>query len=130
MKKNIHYIFDHIGIPTDTVQENERYSETLGVYTADGATPEVQWQRYTADCPLHPLIKTKTHTAYRVDNLDAALEGEEILQPPYEPIDGYRVAFINRRGVPMELIETRLTPDEAKAKAQAGQGDIYRGKKS
>jgi hypothetical protein len=130
LKKHITYTFDHIGIPTNERQENERYSEQWGVYTADSVNSEVQWHRFAVDSALHPLIKSKIHTAYRVENLDTALVGEEILLPPYEPIDGYRVAFINWRGKPIELIETCLTPAEAKSRALAGQGLLYRGQKT
>lgn len=67
---------------------------------------------------IHPLIKTVPHVAIQVDNLKEALEGYEILLGPYEPIPNYRVAIINDGGVPVELVETSLTPVELWGKAR------------
>jgi hypothetical protein len=48
---------------------------------------------------------TTTHLAFAVDDLDAALEGKEILIPPNSPSPGVRVAFILDDGAPIELLE-------------------------
>jgi len=53
-------------------------------------------------------LKTVPHVAFKVNSLSAAIEGEEIILGPYEPIDGYRVAVINDAGVPIELIENDI----------------------
>ncbi|MEC3939978.1 hypothetical protein VOF76_28215, partial [Leclercia adecarboxylata] len=84
-----------------------------GMYTTDNPGKfRVQWHRFKHDSPLHPLLKTVPHVAFKVNSLSAAIEGEEIILGPYEPIDGYRVAVINDAGVPIELIETTLSDDE------------------
>lgn len=51
------------------------------------------------------------HVAFEVDDLDAELEGKEILSPPSSPSEGVRAAMIVHDGAPIELIEFR----EAKA---------------
>ena len=51
-------------------------------------------------------------------SVEEAVEGYEILLGIYEPIPGYRVAIINDGGVPVELIETNLTPSELWGKAK------------
>jgi len=51
------------------------------------------------------VVKTVPHLAFAVDDLDAALEGEEILIPPNSPSPGVRVAFIIDDGAPIELLE-------------------------
>jgi hypothetical protein len=48
----------------------------------------------------------------QVDDLMQAIEGKTILLGPYEQIAGYKVAIIDDHGVPVELIETRLAPEE------------------
>ena len=71
-------------------------------------------------------MKTLPHVAFKVNSLSAAIEGEEIILGPYEPIDGYRVAVINDAGVPIELIETTLSDDELWIRARSGRGSLYR----
>lgn len=127
MKTNIQYEFHHTGIPTNEVRAGEKFSASAGMYTSDnGGKFRIQWHRFAPDSPLHPLIKTIPHVAFKVSNLLAAIEGEEILLGPYEPIDDYFVAIINDAGVPVELIQTTLTDDEIWARAKRGEGALYR----
>jgi hypothetical protein len=44
------------------------------------------------------------HVAFEVDDLDAALEGQEVIHPPGSPSDGVRAAMILVDGAPVELI--------------------------
>jgi hypothetical protein len=39
-----------------------------------------------------------------VDDLDAALEGQEVISPPGSPSEGVRAAMILVNGAPVELI--------------------------
>lgn len=127
MKPGIHYEFHHTGIPTDEVRPNEKYSSSAKMYTSDNeGTFRIQWHRYEPDSPLHPLLKTLPHVAFKVSDLQAAIAGEEILLGPYEPIDDYFVAIINDAGVPVELIQTSLPDDELWDRAKKGQGELYR----
>ena len=48
-----------------------------------------------------------------MDNLDAALEGKQILIPPNSPSHGVRVAFILDDGAPIELLEYHEAPVES-----------------
>lgn len=113
------YRFHHLGIPTERVHRNERYSEALGMFTADHeGNFRVQFHRFEPASPLHPLIKTLPHLALQVDDLQAAIAGKELLLGPYEPIAGFTVAIINDNGLPIELIETVFTPEEVWKKAQ------------
>lgn len=61
-----------------------------------------------------------------MDNLLQAIEGEEVILGPYEPIDDYFVAVINDAGVPIELIQTSLDDDELWSRARSGRGTLYR----
>ncbi|WP_237729468.1 VOC family protein [Lelliottia amnigena] len=97
------------------------------MYTVDNPGKfRIQWHRFTDDSPIHPLLKTVPHVALKVDNLARAIEGEEIILGPYEPIDGYQVAVINDNGAPVELIQTELSDDELWSRARNGQGSLYR----
>lgn len=82
--------------------------------------------RYEPDSPLHPLMKSLPHVAFKVNDLEAAIEEEEVILGPYEPIDDYRVAVINDNGVPVELIQTSLSDEVLWSRAKEGQGSLYR----
>jgi hypothetical protein len=60
--------------------------------------------RFEDSSPLHPLIKSLPHVAFEVDDLDAALIGQEVISPPGSPSDGVRAAMIVVDGAPVELI--------------------------
>lgn len=127
MKKDVQYQFHHFGIPVQDGDTAGVHSEKAGMYTTDNpGNFRVQWHRFTNNSPLHPLIKTVPHVAFKVNDLARAIEGEEVILGPYEPIDDYLVAMINDAGVPVELIQTSLDDDELWARARRGQGSLYR----
>ena len=127
MKPGIPYTFHHTGIPTDQKREGETFAASVRMYTSDnGGSFRIQWHRFEEGSSLHPLIRTLPHVAFKVDDLQAAIEGEELLLGPYEPLDGFFVAMINDGGVPVELIQTSLTDEEIWARARLGQGSLYR----
>ncbi|WP_295537914.1 hypothetical protein [uncultured Pseudacidovorax sp.] len=131
MKPHLHYEFHHAGIPTDQVRDDEQFSANAGMYTSDNAGRfRIQWHRFTPDSPLHPLIRSVPHVAFKVADLAAAIEGETVILGPYEPIDGYRVAMIDDGGVPIELIQTELSDEEIWGRARRGQGALYRAGKA
>lgn len=107
-------IFHHLGIPTSEPKPRERFSSKFGMYTSDAESAHVriQWHRFEPDSPLHPLIRTVPHPAFRVADLDHAISGFPLLLGPYEPIPGFRAAMIEDRGFPIELFETSLTDEE------------------
>jgi hypothetical protein len=45
------------------------------------------------------------HVAFEVDDLEAALEGREVLIEPNSPSPGVRVAFVVDNGAPVELMQ-------------------------
>ncbi|MAZ44516.1 MAG: hypothetical protein CMF48_05020 [Legionellales bacterium] len=107
------YEFHHFGIPTKEKKPNERYSPTFKMYTTPGNNPfRVQYHRFEEGCPLHPLLQTQPHVAFKVPNLDDAIEGEKILLEPYEPFAGFKVAVIQVEDSAIELIETNLPEDK------------------
>ena len=107
------YLYHHMGIPTTIPQANERYSERFKMYSTDGNNPfRIQWHRFEEGCPLHPLIQTVPHVAFKVANLAEALSNTTIIMPAYFPFDNYQCAMIAVNGAPIELIETTLTEDE------------------
>ena len=98
--------YHHVGTPTDVPRPNETYLEEFGLYVSGFPTSPfgIEWMRFTKDSALHPLIKTVSHVAFEVDDLDAALEGQEVIHPPGSPSEGVRAAMIVVNGAPVELI--------------------------
>ncbi|MGQ3889264.1 VOC family protein [Legionella sp. CNM-1927-20] len=112
--RTVTYAFHHIGVPTTNIQPDERYSSTFKMYTSGGKTNEfrIQYHRFEEDSPLHSLIKSKPHIAFKVDDLKKAISNKEVILGPYEPFPGFKVAVINECGIPIELIETTLSEEE------------------
>lgn len=48
-----------------------------------------------------------SHVAFEVEDLDAALVGQEVISPPGSPSEGVRAAMIVVDGAPVELISFR-----------------------
>ncbi len=101
--------YHHVGIPTDVPRAGERYLEQFKMYVSafESSPCGIQWMRFEPDSPVHSLIKSVPHVAFEVDDLEAAIEGKEILTAPNSPSEGVRVAMILDNGAPVELLEFR-----------------------
>lgn len=108
--------YNHCGIPTDEIKENEAYIELAGYKFY--ATPyeankyHVQWHRFPEGHGLPELLTKVPHIAFTVDDLDKEIEGKKVILGPYYPLKGYRVAIIDEGGIPIEFIETQLSDAE------------------
>jgi hypothetical protein len=118
--------FHHMGIPTTEPRADERFSERFGMYTSDSdcKTLRIQWHRFEPGSSLHPLLRTVPHVAFKVADLERAMEGYNVLLGPYEPIADFRVAIIEDGGQPIELVETDLTDEALWGLARQGGNDI------
>ncbi len=98
--------YHHLGIPTSVPRANETYLAQFGLYVSGFPTSPygIEWMRFEASSPLHPLIKSLPHVAFEVDDLDSALIGQEVISPPASPSEGVRAAVIVVDGAPVELI--------------------------
>jgi hypothetical protein len=106
--------FHHMGIPTSEKKPGERYSQLFGMYTSDSycRTMRIQWHRFEPDSSLHPLLQTVPHVALKVDELEQASAGYNILLGPYESIPGFRVVIIEDEGQAIELVQTALNDEQ------------------
>ena len=100
-------IYHHIGIPTNVRRLNEEYLEQYKMYVSGFETSPygVEWMRFEPDSPLPEIVKTVPHVAFEVDDLEAAIAGQQILIEPNSPSPGVRVAFILHDGAPIEFLE-------------------------
>ncbi|ADI37879.1 putative uncharacterized protein [Waddlia chondrophila 2032/99] len=109
-------IFHHYGIPTTEQRDDETLVEVGGFkfYSTpfEGNRWHIQWHRFPEGHGLPELVTQVPHLAFQVDDLDREIEGANILFGPYSPLEGYRVAMIEEQGVPIELVETKLSDEE------------------
>ena len=101
--------YHHLGIPTETPRPGERYLPQLKMYVSGFETSPygIEWMRFEPDSPISAAVRSQPHIAFEVDDLDAALEGKEVLSPPGSPSQGVRAAMIVDNGALIELIEFR-----------------------
>ena len=99
--------FNHIGIPTSEHFDGEIDLPHLRMTVSDHDNNPfgIQWQRYWKDAPYPELVKLVPHVAFEVDDLDSALDGQNIIIQPNSPSDGVVVAFIEVNGAPVELMQ-------------------------
>ena len=111
--------FNHVGIPTAGSFDGEIPLPHLKITVSDHLNNPfgIQWQRYWADAPYPDLVKTVPHVAFEVDDLAAALQGQQVIIEPNSP-SRWRdlVAFIEEvflAGAPVELmqIDHQARPD-------------------
>jgi hypothetical protein len=65
----------------------------------------IEWMRFDEDSPLPELVQRVPHVAFEVDDLEAALEGRDVLIEPNSPSPGVLVAFVVDDGAPVELMQ-------------------------
>jgi hypothetical protein len=107
MKKDTKITFDHIGVPTKESQEGEFYIEDGKCWATDSTKTKfnIEFLRPEDGCPYPPEILARPHVSYLVENLDEALEGENVIVEPFQPIPTRRLAFIDFGGMLIELAE-------------------------
>ena len=100
----------HIGIPTDKIPEQSIYMEGPKLHLTNyGYSPNnIEWIYFEKDSPMPDILKNNIHIAYEVPNLEEALEGKEVIIPPFEPFDGVKAAFIVEEGLGIELMEYHI----------------------
>ena len=99
--------FHHVGIPTETRREGERYLEKYKMYVAGFETSPygIEWMRFEKGFPISKLVRTIPHVAFEVDDLDKEIQGKKLLGEVGSLSEGVRVAIIIDNGAPVELIE-------------------------
>lgn len=121
--------YHHLGIPTEEPRENELFLPDFGMFvTSHADSPfRIEWMRFTNDSPLPELVRTVPHIAFQVEDLQAALEGHELLIPPNSPSPGVTVAFIVWDGAPVEILEFHGDhPDRLSEEDVGVAGEEYR----
>jgi hypothetical protein len=106
--------FDHIGIPTHVHHQGESWVESTRVWvTSPRAHPfNVEWLRYEPDSSIAGPLRDQPHVAYRVPDIEASIEGLEVLAEPFQVGGGFaRVAFVLTDDAVVEFMQY-TNPDE------------------
>lgn len=99
--------FDHVGVPTTEERENEMYVEETKVWVTDpeGHPMNIEFLRFEPDSPVTGPVREQQHVAFRVADLDEAVEGEDVRLGPFYATDSLRVVFFLRDGAVFEFMD-------------------------
>jgi hypothetical protein len=99
--------FDHIGIPAPDKRDGMRFLESKRLWLTSPADHpyRVEWLWYEDGSPEAELVRTRPHVAYRVDSLEEALAGQQVIAEPFDVFGAVRVGFIEVDGAPIEFVE-------------------------
>lgn len=111
--KSFKKAFDHIGLMTTEKQPDEIWIAESEVWITN---PRRHPMRIEYLRPKNPpqvspdelglwKLWNRPHIAYRVENLQEAIEGEEIVLGPFWPGDFLEVAFVHKDGAIVEYME-------------------------
>ncbi|HUT25683.1 MAG TPA: hypothetical protein VM492_15190 [Sumerlaeia bacterium] len=101
--------FKHFGVPTSEKQENETYIAGAKVHVTDPDSHPyaVEFLRFEPDCPMPEAVQTRCHAAFRVESLEEALKGQNVIIEPFDATDTLRCAFITEGDAIIELMEMK-----------------------
>ena len=65
----------------------------------------IEWLFYEPESAEVELIRTMPHVAYRVENLEEAMQGHMVIAEPFDVFGEARVSFIEVDGAPVEFVQ-------------------------
>lgn len=100
--------FDHIGVPTTEQLPDQMYVPATKVWVTDPAAhpQRLEYLRFEPDSPVTGAVRELPHIAFRVDDLEAAIQGEQVVLGPFQATENLRVVFILKDGAVWELMES------------------------
>ena len=99
----------HIGLPTKTPQQGEVYNPDMKLHIAGPETNElsIEYLRFEDGSPMPQELKDNVHVAYKVDSLEKYMEGNKVILPRTKLDDALSIAFIEKDGLVIELMEMK-----------------------
>lgn len=104
---SVTYRYHHLGIPTGKKIDGMIHLKHLKIYATDHESNPfgIQWVKYEKDNILPELVRTVTHVAFEVDDLQQAIKEKKVIIEPNSPSPGVTVAFIEEAGAPIEFLQ-------------------------
>lgn len=101
--------FHHLGIKGDVPHKNAIHIPHLKIKCTDHESNPfgLQWMYYENNAPYPELVKSETHIAFKVKDINTALIDKKVIIEPNSPSTGITVAFIEENGAPIEFLEYR-----------------------
>ena len=105
--------FHHIGLPTDEVQPGEVFVAGTKVWVTDPRKHpyRIEFLRFQADSPVTGPLRDMPHVAYRVDSVQEAIRGENVILEPFHPTPNLTVSFILKDGAVEEYMQFEKESD-------------------
>ena len=99
--------FHHVGVPTEIRHEGEVFVPDTKVWVTspDDHPLKIEYLRYEADSEVTGPLRDSMHVAFTVDDLDAALEGQNVILGPFVPMEGLTVAFVQQESAVFEFMK-------------------------
>jgi hypothetical protein len=99
--------FHHVGIITDEQQPGEIYVAQTKVHVTNPAHHpyRVEYLRFEPDSPVTGPVRQQPHVAFAVDDLEAEIEGQQILLGPFRAMEGLRVVFVLKDDAVFEYMQ-------------------------
>ncbi|MEX2261642.1 MAG: hypothetical protein WD696_06805 [Bryobacteraceae bacterium] len=100
-------IFDHVGVPTRDRQPGEMFVPETRVWITNPAVHphSIEYLRFEPDSPVNGPVRDLPHMAFRVDDLDRAIEGEHAALGPFQATAELRVVFVVKDGAVFEYMQ-------------------------
>lgn len=98
--------FDHVGVPTTEKHEGELFVPETRVWITDPAAHphRIEYLRFEADTPVSGPVRDLPHIAFRVDDFDQAMAGEQVILGPFQATPTLRVVFVLKDGAVVEYM--------------------------
>jgi hypothetical protein len=96
----------HTGIPVFEKMDDMMFIEPLKVWITDpDKSPyKIEWLYFEPDSPMAAAIQGETHVAYRVDDIEKAVEGKSVIWP-VTAFPNMKIAFVYDEGLPVEFVQ-------------------------
>ena len=100
------YKYDHFGVPIKQKRHGMIYFPEYKVWCSDYESDlyRIEWIFFEQESEMHPLVQIVSHVCFLVTNIGKAVLGKKILMEPTH-YQGYQMAFIEEKGVPIEFIQ-------------------------
>ena len=101
------FTYHHLAIPTTDKRDGEIYDPTLKCWRVPGTRNAygIEWTRFDKDSSRPALLSEFAHVTFEVEDIDDALNDEQVVIPPYQVEDGVKSAFIEVLGAPVRLLQ-------------------------
>ena len=71
----------------------------------------IEYLRYEPESPVTGPLREKPHVAFRVEDLEWEIEGENVILGPFDANENLRVVFIYRDGLVYEFMQSKVGKD-------------------